>query len=145
MFVYFCSFVGVRITFSYFLSKEIVNETFVWLGCFYSIAFKKNNSGRYTEAVSYDRSFFHIKWQMLIWKKCHLIGMIFIFRYPPATFTTYPWQNLRDKHCQWKFIQKKGFLIQMAKVFLYLPLRVPKVVILKWLIHLADSAESAIF
>ena len=70
MFVYFCSFVGVSITFSYFLSKEIVNEIFVWLYCFYSIAFTKKHN-RYTEAVSFIMTevFFHIQWQMQIWKK----------------------------------------------------------------------------
>ena len=34
MFVYFCSFVGVIITFSSYLSKEIVNDIFVWLDFF---------------------------------------------------------------------------------------------------------------
>ena len=68
MFVYFCSFVGVSITFSYFLSKEIVNEIFVWLYCFYSIAFTKKHN-RYTEAVSFIMTevFFHIQWQMQMW------------------------------------------------------------------------------
>jgi hypothetical protein len=38
---------------------------------------------------------------------------------------------------------EKGFFNSNGKSFFIL--RVPKVVILKWLIHLADSAESAIF
>ena len=120
----------------------------MWLGCFYSTAFKKNNLDTYTEAVSYDRSFFPHSMGYTNLKNMPFDMYDFCFFYI-LQLNVYNLLLTKPRRLTLsvEVYTAKVFYIYKSngKSFLYILLRGPKVAILKWLFQLYDSAESATF